>query len=281
MTIQHRFPLLPTCALIATLWTSALPAQTLEPKLPPSLPSPQILPDLVVSRIEFVGGVYLGNCNRIGVTITNAGNSGVTAPVTVRLTTAIPVTEATPASIDRQHTAGLAAGASATLFFDPYALAIDPTQVQVFINAQVDPSNEIIELNESNNLRAVEQAVLATRTNCPVVSVTGGSALEGSPVAFSVTVDKRFPRDISVSYATANGTAVAGACSGGGDYLARSGTLRFPASTDPRPQIVSVSTCQDLPNEANEGFTLRLSNPVNATVRPSQAAGTIQNRPAT
>lgn len=274
------FSILRASAILATLWTGAPVAQTLEPKFPPSLPSPQILPDLVVSRIEFVGGVYLGNCNRVGVTITNSGNSGVTAPITVRLTTSIPVTEATPVSIDRQHTAGLSAGASATVFFDPYNLAIDPTLVQVFISAQVDPVNEIVELNESNNLRTVEQAALATRTNCPVVSVTGGSALEGSPVAFSVAVDKRFPRDISVSYATANGTAVAGACNGGGDYLARSGTLRFPANTDPRPQVVSVSTCQDLPNEANEGFILRLSNPVNATVKPSQAAGTIQNRPA-
>jgi hypothetical protein len=280
MNTRNRPVLLPGAALLGLLSGTAI-AQTIEPKLPPSLPSPQMLPDLVVSQIEFVDGVFVGPCSRVGVTISNAGRAAVNAPVTVRLATEIPATEATPASIDRQHSAGRAAGASATVFFDSYHLGVDPTLVQVFISALVDPVNEIIELGESNNRRVVEQSVLATRTDCPVVSVSGGSAREGGPVAFTVTMNRSFSREVSVSYATANGTAVAGSCSGAADYVARTGTLRFPANTAPRPQVVSVNTCQDMPNEPDETFTLRLSNPVNATIGQKQATGTVQNLPAT
>ncbi len=269
-----------SAATVLLAWCGAdAGAQTVQPRLPPALPSPQILPDLVVSQIQFEGGVFVGPCNRVGVTIANVGNSAVTAPVAVRLTTSIPATEATPASIDRQYGGGLSAGASATVFFDPYVLPADPTQLQIFVTAVVDPADEILELNGSNNLRTVEQAVLATRSACPALAVSGGSALEGSHVVFSVTVDRRFPRDVSVSYATAPGTAREGACTNG-DYPARSGALRFPANTDPRPQQVSVGTCQDLSKEPDKGFSLRLSNPVNGTIARGTAAGSIRDRPA-
>lgn len=280
MNSRTRPFLLPGAALIGLLSSPAMP-QTIEPKIPPSLPGPQMLPDLVVSRIEFVDGVFIGPCSRVGVTISNVGRAGIGAPVMVRLTTAIPATEATPTSIDRQFTAGLAAGASGTVFFDPFDLAVDPRRVQVFISAEADPANEIIELNQSNNRRDVEQSVLAARSDCPFVSVSGGSASEGSPVGFILRMSRPFPRDVSVSYATANGTAVAGPCTGIGDYVSSDGHITFAARTTSLTRTVAVPTCTDGREESSESFTLRLSGPVNATIRPSQATGTIQNRPAT
>ena len=64
----------------------------------------------------------------------------------------------------------------------------------------------------------------------------------------------------SVQYATANGTAVAGA-----DYTAASGTLTFPAGTaSGTTQTVSVPILGDNIAEGSETFSLSLSNPAGA-----------------
>ena len=76
--------------------------------------------------------------------------------------------------------------------------------------------------------------------------------------------------EVTVAYATADGTASAGA-----DYQAASGELRFaPGETE---QTVSVPVLGDLRPEVDETFTVTLSNPVNAETDRAQATGTIVN----
>ncbi len=73
---------------------------------------------------------------------------------------------------------------------------------------------------------------------------------------------------MTVDYATANGTAIAGS-----DYTAASGTVTFlPGVTS---QQITVPVLGDTTDEPNETFVVNLSAPVNATVADSQASVTI------
>jgi hypothetical protein len=73
---------------------------------------------------------------------------------------------------------------------------------------------------------------------------------------------------VTVSYATADGTAAVGV-----DYLAASGTLTFPPGTSERQ--VSVGVLGDLAVELDETFQVNLSGPGNATILDGVGAGTI------
>ena len=108
----------------------------------------------------------------------------------------------------------------------------------------------------------------------PRVGAGAAEAAESSgSIEFSVTLDRAADEPVSVDWATADGTARAGA-----DYAAASGTLAFPAGATSR--TVAVALLDDAIDEGSETFTLRLSN-----ARPSgavrlgdaSATGTITN----
>ncbi len=61
--------------------------------------------------------------------------------------------------------------------------------------------------------------------------------------------------DISVDWATADGTAIAGS-----DYVASSGTATFTLA-GPTSQTITIPVIGDLLDEANETFTVNLTNP--------------------
>ena len=75
--------------------------------------------------------------------------------------------------------------------------------------------------------------------------------------SYTVTLSQASNQTVSVNYATANGTATAGA-----DYTATTGTLTFaPGVTT---QVLNIPILNDSLNEADETFTLALSSPTNA-----------------
>ena len=78
-----------------------------------------------------------------------------------------------------------------------------------------------------------------------------------------VTRDATAPQPITVAYATADGSAIAGA-----DYQATSGTLTFgPNDT---VKVVQVPIIDDLTVENTEQFTFTISNPTGADDRRHQ-----------
>ena len=90
-------------------------------------------------------------------------------------------------------------------------------------------------------------------------------------MTFTVVLSDLPLSPVTVSYATANGTAVSAL-----DYLATSGTLTFPAGVI--TQTVRVSVNGDKAREKDEAFSLKLSNPSpNAYLGSTQATGTITN----
>jgi hypothetical protein len=105
----------------------------------------------------------------------------------------------------------------------------------------------------------------------PTLAVGDASVSEGNSgatLAFPVTLSRAFARDVTVHYATSNGTATVGS-----DYQAKSGTLTIPAGAT--SANVSVAVLSDKAREANETMRLTLSAAVNATLADGSAVGTI------
>jgi large repetitive protein len=100
------------------------------------------------------------------------------------------------------------------------------------------------------------------------VSVAEGSGTGTTPASFTVSLSAPSGLPVSVSYATADGTARAGS-----DFADASGTLDFvPGETTKR---VTVQVTRDSLDEPSEAFFLRLATPVNATSATGQARATI------
>jgi hypothetical protein len=92
----------------------------------------------------------------------------------------------------------------------------------------------------------------------------------GRTASFKVTLSAGTSQTVSVTYATADGSAVAGL-----DYAPAAGQLTFPAATGPQEQTVEVPVLGDRVPEGNETFTLELSDPVEATIEDGTGSGTI------
>ncbi len=106
----------------------------------------------------------------------------------------------------------------------------------------------------------------------PTVSVADAQATEGpgATMDFAVKLDRALEDTVTVDYATADGTATAGA-----DYTTTSGTLTF-APGDQR-KTISVPIAQDAVEDDGETLTLTLSNISGAKLADAQATGTIHN----
>ena len=140
------------------------------------------------------------------------------------------------------------------------------------VEDEVDEEDETFTLALTDPSNAVAPAVgrIATGTirdddELPRlrVSPVGLSGAEGESLAFSVELLAASSREVTVTYATADGTAKAGE-----DYVAASGTLTFrPGET---AKAVEVATIQDEMDEEDETFALALGAATNAKVRPGR-----------
>lgn len=112
----------------------------------------------------------------------------------------------------------------------------------------------------------------------PLLSINAPSVTEPNSgtvnLTFVVTLSYPSQSAVSVSYSTADGTAVAGA-----DYTAKVGTLTFAPGVTSQSVIVAVRG--DLFDEANETVLLTLFSAVNAKLPAQPGVGTIlDNDPA-
>src|SRR6185312_15806461 len=108
----------------------------------------------------------------------------------------------------------------------------------------------------------------------PSVSVGDASVTEGNagttPLSFPVTLSAASTQPVSVTYATADGTATALS-----DYAAASGTVTFgPGETS---KTISVGVVGDVAIEQDEALTVTISGAVGATVAGATATGRITN----
>ena len=107
----------------------------------------------------------------------------------------------------------------------------------------------------------------------PTVSVANAAdtaEASGATLDFAVTLSRPSDSDITVEYATSDGTATEG-----DDYTNTSGTLTFTAGQTSK--TINVPVLEDTDNEGNETVTLTLSDASGAVLGTSSATGTIIN----
>ena len=106
--------------------------------------------------------------------------------------------------------------------------------------------------------------------DAPTLRVADAAGGEGSTAAFRVSLDGESAREVSVAFATTDGTAVADV-----DYEPTAGTLTFlPGEAT---KTVSVGLAADDVHESRETFALTLSLPTHATLDVASATGTIED----
>ena len=120
--------------------------------------------------------------------------------------------------------------------------------------------------------RALSNTISATVRGPVAVSVADARAREGEEetIDFAVSLSRAASGRVSVTWATADGTATAGS-----DYTRASGKLRFaPGETE---KTISVPVLDDAHDEGAETFTLRLTASSGAVIADGVATGTIEN----
>jgi len=114
-------------------------------------------------------------------------------------------------------------------------------------------------------------SILLNVLSVSIGDVTVSEGNTGSVNAyFPVSLSGPSTQTVTVTFSTANGTAIAGS-----DYVATSGTLTFnPGETT---KMITVVVNGDTLNEANETFFVKLGNPVNTAIADGLGIGTISD----
>ena len=95
----------------------------------------------------------------------------------------------------------------------------------------------------------------------------------GAVLAFAVTLSRRASSQITINYATADGSATAGA-----DYTAASGILTIESGSS--SGSIEVTVLDDSHNDGEETLTLTLTNASSGVLTDATATGTIENHDA-
>ncbi|MGZ5301541.1 MAG: Calx-beta domain-containing protein [Actinomycetota bacterium] len=218
----------------------------------------------------------------IGDFTVTEGNVGTTDAV---FDVTVSSSASTPMSVDFGTVNGSAASGSdynpagGTLVFAPGETA-KQVAVQVNGDTTVEPDEKFsVNLSNASGATIADAVGLGTITDDdsggttnPSLTIANATVTEGNSgtanAVFTVTLSAPSTNTVTVSYATAPGSAVAPA-----DYTSASGTLTFnPGETS---QQIIVLVQGDTINEANETFSVNLSGATNATIADNSGLGTI------
>ncbi len=215
-------------------------------------------PTLAIQDVSIDEGT--GGTTTAVVTVNITGVSA--APVTVQYSTA---NDTAIAGLDYTPAAGtllwpVADGTPKTFNVPIIADDIYESDETFFANLTA-PANAIVTDNQA----------IVTITNddaLPDISIDDVSITEGGLALFTVSLANPSSQNVSVNYATANGTATAGS-----DYTADSGTINIAAGST--IASIFILTTQDSTDEIDETFNINLSGAVNASIGDNQGVGTI------
>ncbi len=226
--------------------------------------------------IALPGQAGADDAQKLSITGPATVNEGATATYTVSLT------DGTDAEATVKFNAAPSGPTSAgdfSVITTPNTLTVPKGGSRTFtVQATQDTTDEVNEpfvVSLSDPVDATLDAAASSVTttiiddDTPALSVNNASANEGDAVRFTISLSQPAASNVTVTYATANGSAVAP-----GDYTAAAATvLTFtPGQTT---KTVDVPTIDETPalNEINETFTLNLTN-ASANVNVSDATGT-------
>ena len=207
----------------------------------------------------------------------NAGTTTMTFNVTLSAASASTVTVAY-ATADQTATAGSDyVSASGTVTFTPGQTT---KPINITVNGDVTPEPDetlLVNLSAPTNATILDGQGVGTiknDDNLPALSISDVTLAEGNSGTtsfdFTVTLTPASAYPVTVGYATADGTAIAGS-----DYQPASGTVTFTPGQTTR--TISVLVNGDVTTEPDETFVVNLFNPGNASISDNQGLGTIKN----
>ncbi len=168
-------------------------------------------------------------------------------------------------------------GASAN-DYEGTAAAVSPTPASAIIrlgNGGVDTNNNIADFARAPANPRNSGDTWTPGDGSPLATISDTSANEGNSGAtpYFFTISLNAPAGaggVSINYATADGSA-----SSGSDYVSTGGTATIAAGGT--SVTISVDVNGDLDLEANETFSVALSNASGAVIYDAQGVGTITN----
>lgn len=225
------------------------------------------------SSVQFSAATYsvAENGGQATITVTRTGSTSGAATVAYQTANG---TATAPADY---------VAASGTLSFA--ANETSKTFTITIVDDQAVEGDETVNLTLSNptggaTLGTPNTAVLTITDNDqtpptpPTISINDSTVAEGNTgttnATFTVSLSAASAQQVTVAYATADGTAAAGS-----DYQAATGTLTFAANETSK--TINVAVNGDTTVESDETFSVNLSNPTNATIADGQGTGTITN----
>ena len=240
------------------------------------------------------GGIAIADAQGVGTIVNDdldptvsVGNASVVEGDIGTTTLSLPVTLSGPSGrevdVDYATSDGTAtAGSDYSATSGTLVFAAGETSKQIDVTVTGDlwvESNETLSVTLSSPFNADLGTSVATGTITnddanPKLVVSDAAKLEGNsgttPLTFTVAMVPVSVSDVTVDYATSDGTAIAGS-----DYTGTSGTLTIPAGQ--ASGTIAVSVSGDKTYEPNETLTLTLSNPAGASIVVGTATGTILN----
>ncbi len=234
----------------------------------------------VNSPTQITATAPAGSAGTVDITVTTAGGTNVTNTADQYTYVAAPtVTSISPTS--GPATGGTTVIITGTNFSGATAVTFGGTAAsgytvnsatQITATAPAGTGTVDVRVTTAGGTSATSAADQFSYTSLPTLSINDVSMPEGNsgstPMTFAVTLSAASASEVTVNYASSNGTAIAGA-----DYIAVSDTLTFTAGQTSK--TLSVPILGDTVVEPHKAFSITLSNPSNATLTKATGTGTI------
>uniref|UniRef100_UPI000B17042E beta strand repeat-containing protein n=1 Tax=Microcystis aeruginosa TaxID=1126 RepID=UPI000B17042E len=164
------------------------------------------------------------------------------------------------------NTVTFAAGSStATVTVDPTADTIVESNETVILTLAAGTGYTIGTPNAATGTITNDDTSVTSQLSINDITVVEG---KDNNAILTVTVDNPNPQPITFNYTTGPIDATVDV-----DYTSKTGTITIAANT--ATATISIPILNDNLNEADEVFTVTLSNPVNATINPDEAIGQV------
>jgi Ca2+-binding RTX toxin-like protein len=164
------------------------------------------------------------------------------------------------------NTVTFAAGSStATVTVDPTADTIVESNETVILTLAAGTGYTIGTPNAATGTINNDDTSVTSQLSINDITVVEG---KDNNAILTVTVDNPNSQPITFNYTTAPINATANV-----DYTSKTGTITIAANTS--TATISIPILNDNLNEADEAFTVTLSNPVNATINPEGGIGEV------
>ncbi|MDB9519100.1 Calx-beta domain-containing protein [Roseofilum reptotaenium CS-1145] len=199
---------------------------------------------------------------------------------TATFTVSLDAASAQSITVDYASSDGTAiAGSDYTSASGSLTFAAGETSKAITVNISDDSLDEInetftVNLTNASNASIADAQGKGTITDNdgqPSLSINDVTVNErAGTLTFAISLDAASAQDITVDYASADGTATAG-----NDYTSTTGSLTFSAGET--RQEITVNLTEDSADETDETFTINLTNATNATISDAEGLGTIMD----